>query len=114
MNLPSLSADSLFSAVLLLSLMIAVVGLIIVAGVVVARVVTVVVILFLLRFGNRVENDGTEVVGLALLGRDVVVDVAEGLLDFRAVVDLTSKTVSSLFWNTICSCLCDSLKVCGA
>lgn len=113
MNLPSLSADSLFSAVLLLSLMIAVVGLIIVAGVVVARVVTVVVILFLLRFGNRVENDGTEVVGLALLGRDVVI-VAEGLLDFRAVVDLTSKTVSSLFWNTICSCLCDSLKVCGA
>jgi hypothetical protein len=68
-----------------------------------------------LRFGPLVvEEDELVVVddvGLAL-GRLVV--VAEGLLDFRAVVDLTSKVVSSsLCWNTISWCLGCSFILCG-
>jgi len=69
-----------------------------------------------LRFGALVVVEDEPVVVVLdvgpALGRLVV--VAEGLLDFRAVVDLTSKVVSSsLCWNTISWRLGCSLKLCG-
>lgn len=87
-------------------------GVTIVAGVVAVVVCVTGLLVNLLRMGPLVVEDETMVVdvGLAALGRLVV--VAEGLLDFRAVVDLTSKVVSSLCWNTISWRLGNSSKLC--
>jgi hypothetical protein len=116
-DLPSLSAVSLFSAVALLLLVVGV-EVTIAAGVVTIVVCLVGLLVKIggLRFGPLVVVEDEPVVVVLdvgpALGRLVV--VAEGLLDFRAVVDLTSKVVSSsLCWNTISWRLGCSLKLCG-